>query len=76
MFQKPGQSQPRAIPTRPANLNPPPKNYLYGVGVVLKIFETWPKRRLGFVTFDISAYLRARVTRLGYFSPIRLLFVG
>jgi hypothetical protein len=28
--------QPRAIPLRPADLTPPPKNNLYGIGLVLK----------------------------------------
>ncbi len=36
-FLETGHFWPRAIPLRPADLTPPPKNFLYRVGLVLKI---------------------------------------
>jgi hypothetical protein len=36
-FLETGRFQPRAVPLRPADLRPSPKNYLHGVGLVLKI---------------------------------------
>ena len=34
--QEAGHFRPRAVPLWPADLTPPPKNYLYRVGMVLK----------------------------------------
>jgi hypothetical protein len=36
-FLETGCSWPRAVPLRPADVPPPPKSYLYGVVLVLKI---------------------------------------
>jgi len=39
-FLKTGHFWPRAVPLRLADVTPPPKNYLYRVGLVLKISST------------------------------------